>query len=123
MVVTVVCLWKWGHHWQEPGPRLRRSIVESLKLFGIYPETVQVCSNCARVLLASCTCIDGSVKTIIMRPFPPDACEFCGVCKGFDPKSDTCTKYGGGGLTFGDVSLCGTWQELKELQDRERGEA
>jgi len=70
MGATMVCFWKWGHKWEKASEKQAKQIEESLGLFGIHADQIEICSKCHRVKLIASTFMDYKPRVRTLPPFP-----------------------------------------------------
>jgi hypothetical protein len=65
-----MCFWRWGHKWEMASEKQAMKIKESLGLFGIHVDKIEICSKCHRIKLTASTFIDAKPKVRILPPYP-----------------------------------------------------
>lgn len=65
-----MCFWRWGHKWEVASEKQAMRIKESLGLFGIHVDKIEVCSKCHRIKLTATTSLDAKPKVRILPPYP-----------------------------------------------------
>jgi hypothetical protein len=66
----MMCFWKFGHKWEEASEKQATKIKESLEMFGIHSDKIEICSKCHKIKLTASTFIEAKPKIRILPPYP-----------------------------------------------------